>query len=163
MPPNRGVQWSDTVGSTLWEGGVRRSRPGYRPWSCEDRAGRLASFCRRRSRCWCMVFHIRRGGIRWAPRIRVLHAPVVAVAGRTVPPDPLVGVRACTLGGPGDSVRARRAPLPEGHVTSPDPFPSGRRVRMVGVGRTVTGAVPSCLVPRRMFHSVATATGMAER
>ena len=40
FPPNRGVQWSDTVGSTLWEGGVRRSRPGYRPWSCEDRAGR---------------------------------------------------------------------------------------------------------------------------
>jgi len=103
-----------------------------------------------------MVFHIRRGGIQWAPRIRVLHAPVVAVAGRAVPPDPLVGVRACTLGGPGDSVRARRAPLPEGHVTSPDPFPSGRRVWMVGVGRTVTGAVPSCLVPRRMSHSVAT-------
>ena len=38
-----GVQWSDTVGSTLWEGGGRRSRPGYRPWSCEDRAGRPAS------------------------------------------------------------------------------------------------------------------------
>ena len=39
------------------------------------------------------------------------------------------------------------APLPEGHMTSPDPFPSGRRVRMVGVGRTVTGAVPSLSCP----------------
>ena len=163
FPLNRGVQWSDTVGSTLWEGGARRSRPGYRPWSCEDCAGRPANLCRRRGRRWCMVFHIRRGAIRWAPRIRVLHAPVVAVAARAVPPDPLVGVRACTLGGPGDSVRARRAPIPKGHVTSPDPFPSGRRVRMVGVSRTVTGAVPSCLVPRRMSHSVATATRMAER
>ena len=27
---------------------------------------------------------------------------------------------------------------------------------MVGVGRTVMGAMPSCLVPRRMSHSVAT-------
>ena len=30
FPPNRGVQWSDTVESTLWEGGGCRSRPGYR-------------------------------------------------------------------------------------------------------------------------------------
>ena len=36
------VQWSDTVGSTLWEGGARRCRPGFRPWFCEDRAGRPA-------------------------------------------------------------------------------------------------------------------------
>ena len=35
------VQWSDTVGSTLWEGGGRRNRPGYRPWSCGDHAGVL--------------------------------------------------------------------------------------------------------------------------
>ena len=47
---NRGAQWSDTVGNTLWEGGVRCSRPGYRPWSCEDHAGRLASPCRRHGR-----------------------------------------------------------------------------------------------------------------
>ena len=80
FPPNRGAQWSDTVESTLWEGGVRHSRPGYRPWSCKDRAGRLANFCKQRGRCWCMVFYIRRGGIRWALQIRVLHAPAVAVA-----------------------------------------------------------------------------------
>ena len=49
-PPNRGAQWSDTVGSTLWEGGARRSHPGYRPWCCEDRADRPASPCRRRGR-----------------------------------------------------------------------------------------------------------------
>ena len=58
---------------------------------------------------WCMVFYIRRGGVQWAPRTRVLHAPVVAVvvAGRAAAPDPLVGVRACTLGGPGDTWRSR--------------------------------------------------------
>ena len=51
FPRIAGVQWSDTVGSTLWEGSVRRGRPGYHPWFCEDRAGRPASPCRRRSRC----------------------------------------------------------------------------------------------------------------
>ena len=55
FPRIAGVQWSDTVGSKLWEGGVRRSRPGYRPWSCKDHAGRPVSPHRRRSRCWCMV------------------------------------------------------------------------------------------------------------
>ena len=40
------------------------------------------------------------------------------------------------------SVCAKRPSL-EGHVTSPDPFLSGRRVRLVGVGRIVTGAVQS--------------------
>ena len=39
------------------------------------------------------------------------------------------------------------AALLERHVTSPDPFPSGREIRMVGVGRTVTGAVPSLSCP----------------
>ena len=72
-------------------------------------------------------------------------------------PDPLIGARACTLGGLGDtwrsrtpqggrsgtpSVRAERPSL-EGRTTSPDPFPSERRVRLVGVGRIVTGAVQS--------------------
>ena len=32
-------------------------------------------------------------------------------------------------------------------MTSPDPFRSGRRVRVVGVGRTGTGAVPSLSYP----------------
>ena len=32
-------------------------------------------------------------------------------------------------------------------MTSPDPFLSGGRVRKVGVGRTVTGAVPSLFYP----------------
>jgi len=43
FPRIAGVQWSDTVGSTLWEGGGRRSRPRYRPRSCEDCADRHAS------------------------------------------------------------------------------------------------------------------------
>ena len=105
FPRIAGVQWSDTVGSTLWEGGGRRSRPGYRPWSCEYGAGRPASPCRRRGRRRRMVLYIRRGGIQWALRTRVLHAP--AVAGRAAAPDTLVGVLACPLGGPGDTWRSR--------------------------------------------------------
>ena len=56
-------------------------------------------------------------------------------------PDPLVGVQACILEGPGghvgdsdpkkggkfrDSIHLCWAPLLEGHVTLPVPFPSGR-------------------------------------
>jgi len=41
-PESRGYSGQTLVGSTLWEGGARRNRPGYRPWSCEDRAGRPA-------------------------------------------------------------------------------------------------------------------------
>ena len=80
FPQIAGVQWLDTVGSTLWEGGGRRSRPGYRPRSCEDCAGRRASPCRRRCRRRCMVLYIRRSGVQWALRTRVLHAPAVVVA-----------------------------------------------------------------------------------
>ena len=36
--PESRVQWSDTVGSVLWEGGARRRHPGLR----EDCAGRPA-------------------------------------------------------------------------------------------------------------------------
>ena len=46
-----------------------------------------------------------------------------------------------------DSVRVCWAPLSEGYVTSPDPFPCGRRVWMVGVGIIVTGVVPSLSCP----------------
>ena len=42
FPRIAGVQWLDNVGSTLWEGGACRCRPGFRPWFCEDRAGRPA-------------------------------------------------------------------------------------------------------------------------
>ena len=41
-PRIAGVQWSDTVRSTLWGHGVRRGgRPGCHPWPCRDRAGVL--------------------------------------------------------------------------------------------------------------------------
>ena len=100
FPRIAGVQWSDTVGSTLWEGGGRRSRPGYRPWSCEDCAGRPASPCRRRGRRWCMVFYIRRGGVQWALRTRVLHAPAVVVArDGPGPPGRSAGVHTRRSGG----------------------------------------------------------------
>ena len=41
-PLNRGVQWSNTVGSVLWEGGARCCHPGFRPWSSGDGGGRPA-------------------------------------------------------------------------------------------------------------------------
>ena len=40
--PELRVQWSNTVGSTLWEGGARRCHPGFRPWSRGDGGGRPA-------------------------------------------------------------------------------------------------------------------------
>jgi len=40
--PELRVQWSNTVGSTLWEGGARRCHPGFRPWSRGDGDGRPA-------------------------------------------------------------------------------------------------------------------------
>ena len=106
FPRIAGVQWSDTVGSTLWECGGRRSRPGYRSWSCEDRAGRLANPCRRRGHRCCVVLYIWRGGIRWALRTRVLHAPAVLVA-RDGPGPP----------GRSAGVHTRRS---GGHVEVPD-------------------------------------------
>ena len=103
---------------------MRRSHPGYRPWSCEDHAGRPASHCRRRGRRWCMVFYIRRGGVRWALQVRVLHAP--AVAGHTAIPDSLVEVRASTLGGPGDTWRSRTPRGGSGAPAAGDGHPSSR-------------------------------------
>jgi len=107
FPLIAGVQWSDTVGSTLWEGGVRRSRPGYRLWSCEDCAGRRVSPCSRRGRCRCMVLYIRRGGVQWVLRIRVLDVPaVVVVRNGHGPPGRSAGVHTRGSGG---------------HVEVPDP------------------------------------------
>jgi len=40
--PESRVQWSNTVGSVLWEGGARRRHPGLRPWSRGDGGGRPA-------------------------------------------------------------------------------------------------------------------------
>ena len=127
FPPNHG----DTVTEycrkyTVGHGGGRRSRPGYRPWSCEDRAGRPASPCRWHGCRWCMVVYIRRSGVQWALRTRVLHAPAVAVAGRAAAPDPLVGVRACTLGGPGDTWRSR---TPQGGRSGAPPVRAERPSR----------------------------------
>ena len=44
FPRIAGVQWSSTVGSTLWGHGVGRgSHPGHCPRPCEDRAGVLTA------------------------------------------------------------------------------------------------------------------------
>ena len=67
--PESRVQWLNTVGSVLWEGGARRCRPGFRPWSRGDGAGRPE----------CLDSSNGMGRSRTPP----------------------VGVRACTLEGPG--------------------------------------------------------------
>jgi hypothetical protein len=84
----------------------RGSRPGYRPWSCLDHAGVLpAPAGGVVLAVGCTVFQTWRSGAPWALQVRVLHAP--AVAGRAAVPDPLDGVLACTLGGPGDTRRSQ--------------------------------------------------------
>src|SRR6185312_7254388 len=110
-PRIAGVQWSNTVESTLWgmASGVAvvldvvLGPAEAAPTSCGGRADVLPAPASG------MVFYIRRGGVRWALRTRVLHAPAVAVAVavRAAAPDPLVGVWACTLGGTGDTWRSR--------------------------------------------------------
>ena len=74
-PRIAGVQWSSTMGSTLWGHGVGRgSHPGYRPGSCGDRAGILpAPAGGMVIAVGCTVFQVWRGGVPWALQARVLH------------------------------------------------------------------------------------------
>ena len=71
----RGTRKSDTIGSTLWGHGIGRgSRPGYRPWSCGDRAGVLpAPAGGVIVAVGCIVLQMWRGGAPWALQVRVLH------------------------------------------------------------------------------------------
>jgi hypothetical protein len=117
------VQWLNTVGSVLWEGGARRCHPGFSslvPWrwrrpSCSvpvavmawdgpGPPGRGASV------------HIRRSGNAWKSRI---------------PRE----------GGPGSRPRMQSAPLGRARDIA-RPLPRWEMVWMVCVGRTVTGAAP---------------------
>ena len=79
------------------------------------------------------------GGILRAQQVKVSHAP--AVAGHAAVPDPLVGVLACTLEGPGGTWKSRTprggseapgvvtgVPL-ERFVATSDLHPSGRWAR----------------------------------
>ena len=117
-PRIAGVQWLNTVGSTLW--GMASGAAVVLDivlWSCGDRAGVLpapaggvviAVGCTV-LRTWC-------GGAPWALLVRVLHASVVA--GHAAVPDPL------------DNVPVRALRGSEGCVEVPDP--SRGRVRDSG-------------------------------
>ena len=89
---------------TVGHGGGRRSRPGYRPWSCGDRAGVLPTPA---------------GGVVVAVGCSVLlmwhfvgpagQGPAYFSGGRVCGGSgpPLDGVLGCTLGSPGDTWRSR--------------------------------------------------------
>ena len=86
----------------------RGNRPGYRPWSCGDRAGVLpAPAGGVVVAVGCTVLQMWRGGVPWALQVRVLHAP--AVAGHAAVPD---------LPGRSAGVRTRRSGR---HVEVPEP------------------------------------------
>ena len=38
------VQWSNTVGSVLWEGGARRCHPGFRPFGLVEMAAAVLQY-----------------------------------------------------------------------------------------------------------------------
>ena len=103
-----------TVGHGVGHG----SHPGYRPWSCGDRAGVLpAPAGGVVVAVGCTVLQMWCGGVPWALQVRVLHAP--AVAGHAAVPD---------LPGRSAGVRTRRSGR---HVEVPDPS-RGREVRDSG-------------------------------
>ena len=134
FPRIDGVQWSNTVGSTLWgmaSGvavvldivlGLAEIAPASRqPLQVAGRrfvgpVGQGPAYSS--------------GGILRAPQVKVLRAP--AVAGHAAVPDPLDGVPACTLGGPGDTWRSR---TPRGGSGTPDPSRGdpGPRLRVMGI------------------------------
>ena len=86
--PNRGGAVVEHYGKyTVGRGVGRGSRPGYRPWSCGDRAGALPALAGGVVvAVGCTVLQMWRGGAPWALQIRVLHAPMVA--GLAAVPDP---------------------------------------------------------------------------
>ena len=147
FPPNRGGAVVEHCGKyTVGHGVGRGSRPGYRPWSRGDRAGILpAPAGGVVVAVGCSVFHMRRGGDPWALQVRVLHAP--AVAGHAAVPDPLVGVRACTLEGPGSHPCVLSAPL--GRTSDiVGPLPQREMGPDGGCRQNSNGGAPTCLVPR---------------
>ena len=103
-PRIAGVQWSYTVGSTLWG---MASGVAVVLLSCGDRAGVLpAPAGGIVVAVGCTVLQMWRGGAPWTLQVRVLRAP--AVTGHAAIPDPRgqsVGVRTREVrgsrGGPG--------------------------------------------------------------
>ena len=78
FPPNRGgAVVEHCVKYTVGHGVGRGSRPGYRPWSCGDRAGVLpAPASGVVIALGCTIFQTWCGGIPWALQVRVLHINV---------------------------------------------------------------------------------------
>ena len=88
FPRIAGVQWSNTVGSTLW--GMASSVAVVLDivlWPCIDRAGVLpAPAGGVVVAVGCTVLQTWRDGVLWALQVRVLRAP--AVVGHAAVPDP---------------------------------------------------------------------------
>ena len=154
----------------MGHGVVRGNRPGYHPWSCGDRAGVLpAPAGGVVVSVGCTVFfQTWRGGVPWTLQAKVLHTHVrQRQRGAWWSRNPPGGVLARALRGPGVT-RRFRTPLggrsgppaasaerpPLGTVATPDPFPSRGRVRTAGVGRIVTGTVPSTSHPASRVPTV---------
>ena len=86
-PESRGTVAEYCRKYTVGHGVRRGSHPGYRPWSCGDRAGVLpAPAGGVVIAVGCTVLQMWCDGVPWALQVRVLRAPVVT--GGTAIPDP---------------------------------------------------------------------------
>ena len=65
-PESRGTVVEHCRKYTAGHGVKRGSRPGYRPWSCGDRAGVRPAPAGGVVVAWCMVFYIRRSQTPWS-------------------------------------------------------------------------------------------------
>ena len=91
-----------TVGHVVGHGSCR----GYRPWSCGDRAGVLPVLTGGVVvAVGGTVSHMWRGGVRWAPQVKVLRAS--AGVGHAAVLNPLDRVQARAPGSLGDTWRSR--------------------------------------------------------
>jgi len=107
---------------TVGHGVGRDSCRGYRPWSCGGRAGVLPVLAGGLVvAVGGTVFHMWRGGVRWAPQVKVLRAP--AGVGHAAVLNPLDGVQARAPGSLGDTWRSR----------TPRGGGPGLRLRVMGI------------------------------
>ena len=110
-----------TVGHGVGRGNCR----GYRPWSCGDHAGILPVLAGGVVvAVGGTVFRMWRGGVRWAPQVKVLRAP--AGVGHAVVLNPLDGVQARAPGSLEDTWRSRTPRGGSGTPAVGDGHPSSR-------------------------------------
>jgi hypothetical protein len=81
LPRIAGVQWSDTVGSTLWGVAVVLD-------VVHDLAEIAPASCQLQQAVWSSLWNVQSSGcgVPWALQVRVLRAP--AVTGHAAVPDP---------------------------------------------------------------------------